>query len=117
LRYPENFQRPPRPDDEVKLLRDDLDHLPGLLASQRRLRASDMRIYPAWNSLELGIDVEAALEYIERPLQVLGLPKEKYAKLVGIVLGFERQRESVPPARKELKALKRAVNDYVAPEH
>lgn len=77
-----------RPDDEVRLLRDDLDHLPGLVASQRRLTAHSMRLYPAWNSLELGIDVDAALDYIERPLKAAGLPADQYGRLVGIILGF-----------------------------
>lgn len=98
-----------RPDDEVRLLRDDLDHLPGLVASQRRLTGHGMRLYPAWNSLELGIDVDAALDYIERPLRAAGLPDRQYGHIVGIILGFgitmveaERERtrrEGVGPAR------------------
>jgi hypothetical protein len=76
-----------RLDDAVHLLRDDVDHIPGVLAAQRRITANASRAFPAFNSLGV-LDVETAFEYMERPLKAIGLPKDAHQAVMLVMLSF-----------------------------
>lgn len=75
-------------DDKVSKLREDFDHLPGQLAGQRRMVKHQHAVFPAFDSLDLGFDHHAALEYLEGPLAAVKLPENQRARLAGIVLAF-----------------------------
>lgn len=86
--------------DAVKNLREDQDQLPGQLAAQRRLVNHHRRVFPAFNSLDLGFDSDAALEFIKPAAAVIGVPEANLGKLLGYVLSFgtvcvEAERERV----------------------
>lgn len=75
------------PGDEVRKLRDDMDHLPGLLAAQRRLVSHGMKVYPAFDSLDI-FDRIAAADYIADQLAAIKVPKEQRGRMLGLVLAF-----------------------------
>jgi hypothetical protein len=95
-----------RGGDEVRSLRDDMDHLPGQTAGQRRLVCHSHRVFPAFNSLEIGIDAETALAYLKKPFDACRVPAEERGRLLGVMLAFgitcvEAERERVAAVEKE----------------
>lgn len=87
-------------DDRVEKLREDMDQMPGVLAGQRRLVKHDRRVFPAFESLDLGISPETALTYLQAPSNVIGVPEENRGKLLGFILAWgitcvEAERERV----------------------
>ena len=96
--------RPGDRPDEVRKLREDFDHLPGQVASQRRM-VQHRAIFPAFNSLDIGFDHEAALEYLKEPSKAVKVPDDQRGRLMGLVLAFgmtcveadrERREEAAP---------------------
>lgn len=86
--------------DEVRALRDDQDQLPGQLAGQRRMVNHSSRVFPAFNSLDIGIDADAALAYLQRPASAIGVPVDQRGRLLGFMLAWgitcvEAERERV----------------------
>lgn len=86
--------------DEVKKLRTDQDQLPGQLAAQTRLVGNGNRVFNAFNSLDLGFDVEAAIDFTKPSAAAIGVPQENLGLLIGWCLSFgivcveaERQRQ------------------------
>lgn len=75
-------------DDRVKKLREDQDQLPGQLAAQKRLVKYQHRVFPAFNSLDIGFDADAALEFVKPAAAAIGVPEENLGKLLGYVLSF-----------------------------
>jgi hypothetical protein len=75
-------------DDEVRNLREDQDQLPGQLAAQKRLVKYRNRVFPAFDSLDLGFDADAALEFVKPAAAAIGVPPENLGKLLGYVLSF-----------------------------
>lgn len=74
--------------DEVRKLREDQDQLPGQLAAQKRLVKYHSRVFPAFDSLDLGFDHDAALEFIKPAAAAIGVPPENLGKLLGYCLSF-----------------------------
>lgn len=74
--------------DEVRKLREDFDHLPGQLAAQRRIVKHHHAIFPAFDSLDIGIDHDTAAAYLKGPLDAVKMPEDQRGRLLGIVLGF-----------------------------
>lgn len=77
-----------RPHLGTHVPRDDFDHLPGLLAAQKRLSMTHGEIFPAFEGLDIrGLSVDALLDYIERPLKSAGMEEKEYGRVVGVILG------------------------------
>lgn len=92
--------RTEEPGDEVRALRDDMDHIPGQLAGQRRMVNHSHRVFPAFNSLDIGIDADTALEYLKKPAGALRVPNDQLGRLLGFMLAWgitcvEAERERV----------------------
>lgn len=88
-----------RPPDEVTVLRDDVDHIPGQLAFQRRLNLHGLRMYPTFNSLDV-MPVDAAIDLVKDQLVAAGASREQSNKFLMIMLAFgtimvEAERERV----------------------
>jgi len=79
-----DYRRP----DQARKLRDDFDHLPGQSASQRRIVKHSHAIFPAFDSLEIGFNHEAAIAYLEEPSKAVKLPDDQRGRLTGLVLAF-----------------------------
>lgn len=74
--------------DTVRNLREDMDHMPGQIAAQRRMVKHTHAIFPAFDSLSLGFDHHAAIEYLKPVFDALNVPEEKRARFAGGVLAF-----------------------------
>jgi hypothetical protein len=86
--------------DEVRALREDMDQMPGQVAAQRRMVNHGSRVFPAFNSLDIGIDADTALAYLQASAKVIGVPADQYGRLLGILLAWgvvvvEAERERV----------------------
>lgn len=79
-----------------------MDHVPGVLASQRRLALHYGDLYAAVQSLDCPLDVDALLDYMEEPLKRAGIAPggDEYdygvaisVLLGGILMAIEADRE------------------------
>lgn len=82
--------------------RGEFEFLPGVLASQRRLIRHSERLFPAFDSLDI-MGVEAALDFVERPLEQMVGDEDHFEGVVGVLLSFgilcvEAERERVREA-------------------
>lgn len=75
-----------RDGDEVRKLREDMDHLPGQVAAQRRL-SRHHAVFPAFNSLDI-FDTDTARAYLFAPLNAVKVPEDQRGRLMGVVLAF-----------------------------
>jgi len=102
MTFPESDGR----QDEVKTFREDFDHLPGLLESQRRMTIHNHHVFPAFDSLEI-FDHLTAEEFLTAPFGAIKLPDDQRGRMLGLVLAFAitaveadrklREEDSVTP--------------------
>lgn len=80
-----------RPHLPERTFREDMDQVPGLYASQRRLTKHYGDLYAAVQSLESPLDVDALLDYMEEPLKRAGITpgsdEYEYGTAISVLLG------------------------------